>query len=310
MQENMLEGKTAIAKRNYSLTIVSPMAMHGAYPRGAAEFRTASMKGILRYWWRSLQLEPNNKNLLSEEVLLFGGTETDNMRKSPVSFSLIQQVKGEKQENLLPHRTGDRNDPKQTHVKSSVIPENERIDIHMHVMKVNERKLELYEKYMNYILHLTGMGQRSRRGYGACQWENHQWGTVSDFAESLKKSLTGLGFENEFSWNEAGPCLVKRKSSVRVAHPVLGAVYIGSGDSSIRKILTNFGVASHEVNPPGTLGSAKPRWASPLWCTIRQIGSLYYPIITELHTNGSNIRDKAVYARERDQFLRRLGVKL
>lgn len=304
------EKVTALIRKEYSLNLISPMAMHGADPRGNAEFRPASLKGILRYWWRSLQLESNHSKLLASEVLLFGGIETENKRKSPVSIMILEPIRGENSENLLPHRPKSNNDPKRRPVYSKTIDKNSRITLYIQTLKGNKDTLTIYENYMNYMLHLTGMGQRSRRGFGACQWEEHKWETPGQFAQSLKNVLTTLHVEQQFSWNNDGPILLKRKSSVHVNHPVLEAVYIGAGKDSVQEVLKMIGKASHIGNPNGNLGSAKRRWASPLWCTIRKIGFYYYPIITEMVTDGGGIKNIARYEHDRNTFLQKVGVEL
>lgn len=302
MGRSLPEIESATIKKSYELTFVSPMAMHGANAKREAEFRTSSFKGILRYWWRSLQLEYDSTNLLKEEERLFGGTTTANKRKSPVSFSLLKPVKGNKKVNMLPH--------KNVFVPVQSIESDYTVTLIMYVLRKDQEALSLYENYLNFMLHLAGMGQRARRGFGACQWSEHQWENEQEFAQSLKKSLMLLHVDKQFSWSDKGSCLLERKSPAQAAHPIINAVYIGAGKESVQQILTDIGRASHFGNGYGSLGSTKPRWASPLWCTIRKIGRLYYPIITEMKSEGEIIRNKRTYERDRETFLREVGVKL
>lgn len=301
MNNQLPEIKSVLAGTTYRLIFISPMAMHGANANSHAEFRTASFKGILRYWWRSLQTEPHHDRLLEEEVKLFGGTNTDYKRKSPVIFTLSEPVQGRSRINVLPHRTAN--------FWPKGIEPNCSVTLKMQVLKQDEQLLSIYENYMNFMLHLAGMGQRARRGFGACQWEKHEWEDIGQFFQTLRESLKALGFEGQFDWNENGSCLLKRRSYAGGKHPILQAVYIGAGSKSVEEVLRVIGNASHRGNPHGNLGSAKPRWASPLWCTVRKIGPLYYPIITEMQTSREKIRNEARYERDKKKFLELLGVR-
>ena len=55
-------------KHTITLKTITPLLMHGANPREMAESRETSFKGVIRYWWRVLQL--NSSELLQEETRL------------------------------------------------------------------------------------------------------------------------------------------------------------------------------------------------------------------------------------------------
>lgn len=301
------EIKSAINKKDYTLTTISPLAMHGAEPMKKAELRTASIKGVYRYWWRALQLESDAKKLLEEEVKLFGGTETDNKRKSPIIFALNKPLDGEKKINVLPH--------KQNKFWPKAIDKGNTIHFKIQILQHKGQQLSVYDQLLQFMFHLASFGQRARRGFGAFQWEKHSWQTPQQFVQSLRDSLKQLNVENQFEWNENSNCIAKRKSSVNVKHPVIKAIYIGTGKKEVDEVLELLGRASHEGNPFGNLGSAqKGRWASPLWCTVRKIGDKYYPIITEMYTSKEVFQKRGVkdfhYEKSLQAFLQVLGVKL
>src|SRR5690606_35270971 len=159
-----------------------------------------------------------------------------------------------------------------------------------------------------YLFHLAGMGQRARRGFGAVQWTEHRWGSVKQFAESLRTVLDRIGVAGEYDWNMSGPCLLKKKTNVAASHPVLYTVYIGKPAESVSEILKRIGQASHVGNAEGSLGRAKNgRKASPLWCTVRKIGGQYYPVITEVRT-GRKDDVAGTYEENKKIFLEQLGV--
>ncbi|MBE2925996.1 type III-B CRISPR module RAMP protein Cmr1 [Anoxybacillus flavithermus] len=290
---------SAICKRSYDMELITPLAMHGANPKQQAEFRIASWRGVLRYWWRTLQEENNNETLLKKEETLFGGTMI-NKQKSPVAFVLEKKMVSAKKENVLPHKQG---------TAVPAIPSGCSVTITMQARNRHEQLVHTYDLYVQYMLHLAGMGQRARRGFGAMQWAEHQWESVAQFSHSLQQILQQLRVSDAFTFSHEG-CVVKRKRDVKTSYPVLSAVWVGKGEKSPQSILVKFGKASHEANGRGDLGRVRPKkWASPLWCTVRKMGDLYYPIITEVKVNDERYTNKN-YERQRDEFLKIVGVKL
>ncbi len=282
------------------MKLITPLAMHGANPKQQAEFRIASWRGVLRYWWRTLQEENNNETLLKKEETLFGGTMI-NKQKSPIAFVLEKEMVSAKKENVLPHKQG---------TAVPAIPSGYTVTVTMQARNRHEQLVHTYDLYVQYMLHLAGMGQRARRGFGAMQWENHQWENVAQFSHSLQQIIQQLDVGEHFSFSNQG-CIVKRKKHVNTRYPVLSAVWIGEGMKSPQSILLKYGQASHEANGGGELGWVRGRkkWASPLWCTVRKIGDLYYPVVTEVKANDEKYTSKH-YERQRDKFLQIVGVKL
>ncbi|WP_044895088.1 type III-B CRISPR module RAMP protein Cmr1 [Bacillus alveayuensis] len=290
---------SAVVRKEFFLTFVTPMVMHGAKPKEMAEFRIPSVKGILRYWWRTLQDEPRSTVLREKEEMWFGGTTKK--QKSPVSFILKQPVTGNRPENVLPHKSSP--------FRPKSIDANTTAVITMQTLRKHDEHFELYHLYFQYMMHLAGMGQRARRGFGACQWEEHKWENKEMFAASLKQILEQLGVAEPFAFFNSGDGVLKRKKPATTPHPVLSAVWIGEGKAAPHEVLKRFGEASHRANRFGNLGSVKPRFASPLWCTVRKIGDLYYPIVTEVQTKDERYKN-GKYERDRAEFLRVVGVRI
>lgn len=298
LEQKEIETVSAVQQQYYELTFITPMVMHGLNNRMEAEFRTSSLKGVLRYWWRTLQFDKNKNELLEEEEKLFGGASTKYMRKSPLQIHISKPLKGNAKINILPHKSGN---------SSSGIKENETVTVILQMLK-NKPDFEMYNDYFAYFLHLAGMGQRARRGFGACQTAGITWDSIEDFTSSLKSVLEKLDAHDKFTWNSGKSCILVKKTNVTSAHPTLYAVYVGKGKDTFLEILKDIGTASHFGNPRGSLGTTRNKGnASPLWCTVRKIGSKYYPIITELRTN----RKKDIggsYEQDKKIFLEKLGV--
>jgi CRISPR-associated protein Cmr1 len=301
MVDNERLKASAIVETMYKLKLITPMAMHGANAKEKAEFRISSLRGVWRYWWRTLQEEKNHASLLEQEEEWFGGTQVKK-QKSPVSLLLPRPLSGSKVESVLPHRT-------KSSFAVKTISAGQETAVIMRALRRHEQLLETYELYFQYMLHLAGMGQRARRGFGAVQWEEHRWKTVADFAASLQDVLIRLGQSERFQFADSG-CIVKLKGEVHTYHPVLSAVWVGEGQKTPQEVLKCFGEASHRANRYGRLGAVRPkRFASPLWCTVRKIGDLYYPIITEVEADSS-VYKQPQYQRERDSFLEIVGVRV
>ncbi|MFN3533315.1 MAG: type III-B CRISPR module RAMP protein Cmr1 [Candidatus Brocadia sp.] len=63
-----------IEKICFEIETVTPMFLAGADGK-TAELRPASLKGLLRYWWRALQSEPDLVKLRKKEAMIFGSSE-------------------------------------------------------------------------------------------------------------------------------------------------------------------------------------------------------------------------------------------
>ncbi|MGG3007330.1 RAMP superfamily CRISPR-associated protein [Geobacillus stearothermophilus] len=292
---------SAIVQSPYQLVLLTPAAIHGFDPKAKAEFRIPSLRGVWRYWWRTLQSETNHRDLLAKEEEWFGGTR-ETKQQSPVHLSMAGVMEGTKRENMLPHRTSP--------VPVPALPAGGEVTVTLSVRKRHEQLLPAYEWHFQYMLHLAGFGQRSRRGFGAVQWTGHQWDNVGEYAKSLRTVLEHIGVAEAFSFAEDG-CLVARREDIRTLHPVLSAVWIGEGKESAAEVTRAFGKASHEANRYGNLGfvQGSKKLSSPLWCTVRKIGNRYHPIVTEVRSGGSRYSEPR-YERDRNRFLEIVGVRI
>ncbi|MEO0206663.1 MAG: type III-B CRISPR module RAMP protein Cmr1 [candidate division WOR-3 bacterium] len=58
----------------FEIETITPMFLAGANQQ-KAELRAASIKGLLRFWWRALQAEPNIGKLREKEAQIFGSSD-------------------------------------------------------------------------------------------------------------------------------------------------------------------------------------------------------------------------------------------
>lgn len=86
-------------KAHFKVEIVTPVFMGGADPK-KAEIRAASIKGLLRFWWRMLNGGKTIKELKEKEDKIFGSSETG---KSKIRVQ-IREFSGKGIKKELPFR--------------------------------------------------------------------------------------------------------------------------------------------------------------------------------------------------------------
>lgn len=119
---------------------------------------------------------------------------------------------------------------------------------------------------------LGGFGKRSRRGFGSIK-------VVDDNVITLEYILTLLNFiESSFLVDSSR--IVNKKSGAD--YPWIKEIGIGKSDS-VNELLKRIERSSYKYRDP-SLGSADQRMASPVYVSIVEIGSEYYPIITTLNS--------------------------
>ncbi len=85
----------------YQVEIITPMFLAGA-DQSKAELRAASLKGLLRYWWRAVCTIDNVDELRAREKILFGSAETN---KSQVCIAISNAKVNRTKDSKLPHHT-------------------------------------------------------------------------------------------------------------------------------------------------------------------------------------------------------------
>jgi CRISPR-associated protein Cmr1 len=318
---------SAVKTRTLELINVTPLLMHGWQlssirngkevnePMGA-EMRTASVKGVLRYWWRALQHAQDIKVLLNQEKQLFGGVggvggvgdDAGSSSKLLLKFTGYNAVPRHKSAPALicPHS----NRP----FKAPAFPENNRFKLVMSVAQKDKKLFEELEHYIEIIFMVAGFGQRSRRGAGAIQLAQANWSNRENFQDDLKELLSKLGKSAYYLFPAGSSNILSMDTNAaRVEYPTLANVWIGSPHAQGEQTRTAISKAGHLANPSQGgaqqyLGSARGgRKASPLHATVRKIGDKYYPVVSEVNTNQES--DNKNYLKARDNFLQVLGVR-
>ncbi|MBD2843610.1 type III-B CRISPR module RAMP protein Cmr1 [Paenibacillus sp. IB182496] len=306
MEERILQelkNASAVVTQTYNLKLLTPAAIHGAKPKEKAEFRVTSLRGVLRYWWRASSAALELKNLKDQESCYFGGIDRESGGKSSIRFQLQQHVNSLVQSELLPHRNG-------IGMKRPALQPGLCICIHMESRKpftMEENDASKLKNAMELFLMVGSIGQRARRGFGAMQWDQHQFKNVDEYMRRLKELLRSLNREVGISSDAYNNVKLDDGTHLQLyGRPLLVAVWIGEGKERAEDATKKFGEASHLRRGRPSLGAGNKRLASPLWGTVREIGGRYYPIISELHSNEFGNES---YKKDRDEFLTHMGVR-
>lgn len=138
---------------------ITPMLMHGA-DGASAELRPASIKGILRFWWRAIHGDLPLDKLHEKEGEIFGST--DKRSSFSIRIKKFHSLK-KKQVNPVPHKLKD-GKPLFT---LEAFENNQTFEA-----IISGQNLDLIQSLFILATTLGGFGQRSRRGFGSVQITN------------------------------------------------------------------------------------------------------------------------------------------
>lgn len=185
--------------------VVSPAFMGAADPQNA-ELRPASIRGLLRYWWRATQPPQNPDALLKKENDLFGSTETGQSKfLLRVTEARVNPLSTGKQVGNGVGYLGygiagyDRNSKSVKTTRNAVDAGSQFALQFLFKKDTAERKHELLNALWA-LTHLGGMGSRSRRGFGSAvvtEVEGADFPTLPrspyDLAQRIEEKFKELG---------------------------------------------------------------------------------------------------------------------
>ena len=160
----------------FELETITPLFMSGFDPRGPAEIRPPSLRGLLRFWLRALLGGTgitDSRKLLEEENKVFGSTAQASPVTVRTEFSVMPQVKEYCTEDFGGGRSGiayiyfvargTRRDPPRKYIAPPF-----RFMLKLSLRPgAREEALRLACASLWLLTHLGGMGARSRR-FGGC----------------------------------------------------------------------------------------------------------------------------------------------
>ena len=156
-----------IKKITFEIETITPMFLSGAN-QSKPELRAASIKGLLRFWWRAIRAENNTKKLLDEESSIFGAPD----EKIGGSKFFIRVTHPDK-EPLPRFNSQGRQDPvgymfystfMQQGRERQYFPEGSKFKITL--TSRDENILKIASASLWALIYLGGLGTRTRRGAG------------------------------------------------------------------------------------------------------------------------------------------------
>lgn len=265
---------------------ITPMFMYGA-DGSTPELRPASIKGVLRFWWRAIHgnlgLEKLHglHGLHEREGEIFGSTDKrSKVIIYPVEITKIEDFK------ISPtphHKKGycsatrqncySFNETTQLCKKATLkTAKLYTFTIEMMVKKNDYMNEEQLKNIFVLATVLGGFGQRSRRGFGSIQTDNGNALSTKNGIEELIRTIN-----EKFSYTH------KAKNGDEEYPHIRQQIEIGKTYPTYQSLLEAIGQASHTYDC-NELGYAKKegRLASPIYVSAIKDNDGYKPIITTL----------------------------
>ena len=262
---------------------VTPMFLAGADGK-TPELRAPSLKGMLRFWWRAIQVE-NIEELKRDEAAIFGSSDESVGRSK---FRLL--MKGEFEQvkvQPLPHHTGDRfcphlpkcgskNDPNRCSrgYKNLAIKADNAFQI------ITDADKSPHNLFVLASI-LGGLGKRSRRGFGSFEIthiDNNPLPRAS--MESILIRLNEITDKYKIDGSK-----IVAKDFPDLDYPYIKSIQFGATENSYQALLKKIGETSHTHDSVYTGTTIGTRLASPINVSIiKNSNGEFLPIITLLNT--------------------------
>jgi CRISPR-associated protein Cmr1 len=156
-----------LKKITFEIETLTPMFIAGA-EQSKVELRAASIKGLLRWWWRAIQAEPNIEELRKKESAIFGSSD-EGVGGSKFSIRVTTPDKNP----VCSYPNPGRQDSvgylfystfMQRGKERPYFPEGSRFKIIL--TSKDETCLKIAVASLWALIYLGGLGTRSRRGAG------------------------------------------------------------------------------------------------------------------------------------------------
>jgi len=262
----------------YTLETVTPLFLRG--PDGETpELRPPSFKGMLRYWWRALHPMPISE-LQSEEARRFGSAGEDQTGRSPMQLRLADRGLSKDRFRPVPRRGKD--------FQNLGFDPGQRFDLIVTVDQQASSYQTEIDATLRLMLLLGGLGNRSRRGFGALRLV-----AVDGAAEESSEDALGdveaqlARLETPFERDGRTIAYVGRYTDgKRPEYPWIQRIQAGTFWSDWREGVEAIARVAHQHNSCYT-GDYKPRLSSPLYVTVASDDRWCWPLVTTLYLPDS-----------------------
>ncbi len=275
---------------------ITPMFCYGADGKNP-KIRPASIKGALRFWWRALHGDLDINALHQREADLFGGSGEKDARKSKIGIRVDNERCYPGRVSPVPHRIDT--DPKKCFQKKAIMP-NSTFDL---IITINQGVDINRISNLVYVLSiLGGIGNRSRRGFGAFKIKGKNYNLERDDIINVIR-----GINDNFNIN--GNSIIEYPYLKDIIIGQEGCKHIISEEKYCKKneyILNVIGYSSHKNNGENLvkekydkkkkrkisvkeesvyMGFTKgsKRLSSPIYVSVLEKNGNYYPIVSKLN---------------------------
>ncbi|ANQ54617.1 hypothetical protein BG95_04230 [Thermosipho sp. 1063] len=265
---------------SFKCIVITPMICYGATKD--PEVRPPSFKGIMRFWWRTLNGHLSIDTLRKKEANIFGGVGKDD-GKSKFSIKIVGVNGKTKYEYVLPH--------KKTFKRKAFIPYETSFNVEMKFWKKDEELVTTIKDLFILISILGGVGRRTRRGFGSFKivkldGEDFNYNEYIDLEKivNLMKKINQNGqFEVEKNDKGAGIKTNFYKKKDKDKYPYIRFIEFGKEYDNYDELLRKISTASHNHNSDFT-GYAKngKRLASPVYVSVVEKDNKFIPVVTQL----------------------------
>lgn len=189
-------------KKEFEVEVVTPMFLGGA-DADKAELRAASLKGLLRFWWRATCGINEIENLKNEENGIFGDTsrktpfsvfiENSNdikpvLKNLPKGKRFVAQSRGKTFNiGIIDYLAFGLRDHKKGYLKPH-FPSGSKFTVKFTFSNKYQQNQVL--KAFHSLIHFGGMGARSRNGFGSLAITDNVKPSIT--LEGRKKSYTAV----------------------------------------------------------------------------------------------------------------------
>ncbi len=233
------------------------------------ELRAPSIKGVMRYWWRALRYEKNSAKLHREECNLFG-CSTDSARKSPLTIRIHSKNYQVIDQKLIPHKSD---------YTTKAIAAGTEFEVELTASK----NMDVYEALLKLSFILSGVGRRSRRGFGAVkQIQDDESGksvlqSIIDLIQRVNKDLQLASTEDNS---------IEGFPEGSFSYPVIKKILYNPAKkfNSWQDLIVFIGKKSKENRQLMRYNRSRKRMASPVHVSVIELDDSVIPLVTVLST--------------------------
>jgi len=294
--------------------VITPIINYGVNSIEPA-LREASLKGMLRYWWRAITTWDNTEDMFKYESRLFGDSQGI-QGKSPLKIKIeLEKVQKSNDDKFAyPLKPHDKQNP----VKKNAFPPEQYFNVkffinenllNKDIISANDYE-ELIKNLMIATFILGGIGKRTRRGYGSSIIKeingtklNLHYNNIGDELVDYLNRICKIVHKREF-YQKIDNQVIINTSGIATKYPTIQKIELGTRSyNNYDSLLQRISYKSHEIkrkysNKYIVLGNINfnikgkeyQRYGSPIYVSAYKLNDNLYPIITTLSMPENFIR--------------------